>query len=855
MIFLSDYRPSPWIIQHVDLDFQIFEDHTQVQSQLKITSSNPQDSLVLNAEDMEVKSVSINGASIDFVHQDDLLTLSNLPSAPFILSITNHIDPSKNTALEGLYISNGMYCTQCEAEGFRRITPFLDRPDMLCTWRVRVEADVQSCPVLLSNGNLIESGHTENNRHFTLWVDSTPKGAHLFALVAGDFQYIQDYFTTRSNKIVDLRIYVRAQDIASCDFAMQSLKHAMKWDEDRYGREYQYDRFNIVAVSDFNMGGMENTSLNIFNTACILALPETTTDAGYYQIEATVSHEYFHNWSGNRVGCRDWFQISLKEGFTVFREQHFCGDMSLQSEQRILDIKRLRTFQFPEDSSGNAHAVQPDAYQTIDNFYTLTVYEKGAELIRMMYILLGADTFRAACDVYFDRYDGKAVTCDDFVACMAEIGKIDLTHFKQWYKQIGTPIVESTGFYDAAAQRYTLTLTQKPPVNKPDNAPLYIPIKTALFAADGTILCPEQTLILDQATQDYMFENIPQAPTLSLLRNFSAPVILKDHLTLSDYLILLQHDNDGFNQWEMGQKIMTSCIDNLLKNPDAVLDAQVINAVQALLKKAITKDSDCALIALSLTPPDYATLEQNYSPVNPAALDSARRSFMHQIATACEADLGSLYHHLDSQKQPLYNATQKAYRALKNCVLGYLSTLNKADIVKIAYTQYQTAQNMTDRMGAFSALSRYQGTERAAILDDLYNRFKHDDLVIDKWFNIQAASPVETIFEDLKRLESHPDFNIKNPNRCRSLYSAFGMLNPVAFHDPDGRGYDFLTQAVLKIDPLNPQMAARIITPLTYWQRMNATHQAMMKDQLQKILSTPNLSKNIQEIVGNALKP
>jgi aminopeptidase N len=719
---------------------------------------------------------------------------------------------------------------------------------------VRIEADAKLYPVLLSNGNLQEEGGLPDGRHFRVWHDPFPKPCYLFALVAGDLQRVADTFTTMSGRKVDLHIYVRAGDEKQCDHAMESLKKSMKWDEEVYGREYQLDLFNIVAVSDFNMGAMENTSLNIFNTALVLAHQETATDSDFMSVEGVIGHEYFHNWTGNRVTCRDWFQLSLKEGFTVFRDQEFSSDLNSRAVQRIDDVNGLRRLQFPEDGSPLAHSVQPDQFIEISNFYTKTIYEKGAELIRMQHTLLGAETFRKATDLYFDRYDGHAVTCDDFVQCMADASGRDLSQFFRWYKQAGTPTVQFSGAYDAAKQSYTLTFKQSQPdtPEQTNKQPLHIPVAVGLLDEAGKEVLPTQVLEVTSREQSFTFVDLPGKPVPSLLRGFSAPVKLETDLSDDDLRLLQVHDTDGFNKWEAGQTLALRTIERVMKNPDADI-SQYVADVGALIAQGLEGKGDKALLARALTLPMIGVIGQHQAVIDPAAIDAARTAIVHQIKRAHKDALAALY---DANGNPgSFSITPEAMgrRALQAAVLEILTSTNGTGCAARAKAHYDAADNMTDRVTALASLSDSSQPQRAEVLADFYNRFKNYPLVVDKWFSLQAIANRNQIFDDLAALRSHPDFNLKNPNRVRSLYSAFAINNPVKFHDPSGKGYAFLRDAIIELNAINPQIAARMVTPLREWKRYTPALQAHMKAALEAVLATPNLSGDVFEIVSKSL--
>ncbi|HEY3301167.1 MAG TPA: aminopeptidase N [Methylophilaceae bacterium] len=856
-IYLKDYTPAPYNVSNIELDFQLFEEKTIVTATAQYAKNPASNSfdLVLNGDAQSITTVLIDGKPFDgYTLDDDKMTITNA-GEKFTLSITTEIDPAANTALEGLYKSQGNYCTQCEAEGFRRITFYQDRPDVLSIFSVRIEADKTNYPVLLSNGNLVTSGDLDNNRHFTQWHDPFPKPSYLFALVAGKLVRVEDSFTTMSGRKVDLHIYVRPGDESQCDHAMQSLKKAMRWDEEKYGREYALNLFNIVAVSDFNMGAMENTSLNIFNTALVLAHQETATDNDFLSVEAVIAHEYFHNWTGNRVTCRDWFQLSLKEGFTVFRDQSFSSDLNSAAVQRIDDVDTLRRLQFAEDASPLAHAVQPDSFIEISNFYTKTIYDKGAELIRMQHTLLGVETFRKATDLYFDRNDGKAVTCDDFVQCMAEASGRDMSQFFLWYKQAGTPTLDMRADYDAAQQRYSLTFTQAQPdtPEQTDKKPLHIPIAVGLLDEQGREIKPTQILEMTARTQTFSFDNIQSRPVPSVLRGFSAPVKLNTELSDDDLRLLQVHDTDGFNKWEAGQTLALRNIERVMANPEADI-TQFIADIGVLITQGMAENSDKALLARALSLPSIAVISQHQTVVDPAAIDRARTHLLTSIKRAHKDALAELYD--ANANTGTFSITPQAMgrRALQNTVLELLTASNGTGCAARGKAHYLAADNMTDRVAALASLSDSTKPERSEVFADFYQRFKTYQLVVDKWFSLQAIANRDEIFEDFAQLRQHAEFNIKNPNRVRSLYTSFAINNPVKFHHPSGQGYALLRDVIIELNSINSQMAARLVTPLREWKRYTPTLQAQMQAALQAILDTPNLSNDVFEVVSKSLK-
>lgn len=858
-IYLKDYKAPDYLVEKVDLTFQIQDGVTTVTSKaIYKRNGDGQEPLILDGEHMELVSVKMDGKDTPYDKTDATLVIQN-PSANFALEIVTKFDPAKNTALEGLYKSGDMYCTQCEAQGFRRITYFQDRPDVMTVFTTRIEADKKYFPVLLSNGNLIKEGDLGEGRHFAEWHDPFPKPCYLFALVAGDLKYIQDFFTTQSGRKVDLRIYAREGDQEQCHYAMESLIRSMKWDEDTYGREYQLDKFNIVAVSDFNMGAMENTSLNIFNTALVLAHPETATDTDFYRVEGVVAHEYFHNWTGNRVTCRDWFQLSLKEGLTVFRDQEFSADTNSRAAQRIDDVEGLRSMQYPEDGGPLAHPVRPDSYIEINNFYTTTVYEKGAEVVRMQATLLGPKLYRKATDLYFGRFDGKAVTCDDFVKCMEDVSRQDLSQFKLWYSQAGTPEVTATSHYDKANQKFTLSLSQHIPdtPNQTNKKPHHIPVAFGLLNENGDDLIGTQILHLKDKQQNFIFENIGSKPVPSILRNFSAPVRLTTDLSEDDLRFLMVADSDGFNRWESAQtltmRMICRMLDQIEGGHNAVTDRAYLETVSTLLNQALEDKEDKALLSRMLSLPDHSIISQERSVVYPEYIHAVLTRIKYDILTECSGKLGMLYKKLNEPKPFKPDAVSMAERALKAVVMDIFTCDGGQLPSALCKKHYFEANNMTDRMMAISGLIDTDMPERAEVLADFYKRFKDYPLVMDKWFAVQARAIRPQTLDDIRLLADHPDFTLKNPNRVRSLYATFAMRNPVIFHAKNGAGYELFGEVILNLDKINPQIASRLLTALRDWKRYDLDRQTKMRAVLEKIVGTKDLSPNVYEIANKTL--
>ena len=886
-IQLKDYRPPEYRIERTELHFDLRGDKTRVTSKLTL-HRNPDaethaQSLTLNGQDMALVSVAIDGRKLDsdeYRLDDESLTLLSVPDT-FELTTVGDIDPEHNTSLEGLYKSRTMYCTQCEAEGFRKITWYLDRPDVMSEFFTTIEADKAQFPVLLSNGNLIEEGDVGNDRHsdrhFATWHDPHKKPAYLFALVAGNLEHIEDHFTTQSGRQVTLRIFVEEKDLDKCDHAMTSLKHAMRWDEETYGREYDLDIFMIVAVDDFNMGAMENKGLNIFNTACVLAKPETTTDAGFQRVEGVVAHEYFHNWSGNRVTCRDWFQLSLKEGFTVYRDATFSADMGSPTVKRVEDVSLLRTLQFAEDAGPMAHPVRPDSYIEISNFYTLTVYEKGNEVVRMLANLLGPEEFRKGTDLYFERHDGQAVTTEDFVAAMEVVSGRDLTPFKRWYSQAGTPVLTVTDHWDEDAGEYHLTIAQScpPTPESQSKQPFHIPVAMGLLGSAGALPLhrkgqapdPETgdnthtVLELTEPEQTFVFERLPEKPVPSLLRNFSAPVKLRYDYSRDDLVRLMSGDDDGFCRWDASQQLAIQVIQDVMQAYEqgddiatASVDERLVDAYRSLLQDT---SLDKAMVALMLTLPSEAYLAEQSDTIQVEAIHHSRAAVKRVVAQALKDDLRAIYEAYDHRKPYRPTAEDIAERSLKNVALSYLMTLSEPELLEACEQQYRYANNMTDTMAALSELvnSEAKGADsvREKALSEFYDYWKAEPLVVDQWLRVQATSHHPKALETVLELQKHPAFEANNPNKIRALVGAFSNANPVNFHRADGEGYRFLADQILRLNKVNPQIAARLLTPFTRWRRYPESLQALMKQALERIKAEPALSKDVYEVVSKTL--
>ncbi|MHB8346994.1 MAG: aminopeptidase N [Acidiferrobacterales bacterium] len=872
-VYLKDYRPPDYRIEKVHLDFSLGEESTLVRSRLEVVGSDnsPGQPLVLDGRELDLKSVVLDGRRLNH-HVDYLLDTEHLtiPRAPgqFTLEIETEIHPHINTTLTGLYVSGGNFCTQCEAEGFRKITYFLDRPDVMARYTTTIVADKARYPVLLSNGNPAEHVDLGDGRHRATWVDPYPKPSYLFALVAGDLACIEDRFVTRSSRTVQLRMYVQHHNADKCGHAMASLRKAMQWDEQVFGREYDLDIYQIVAVDDFNMGAMENKGLNVFNSVYVLARPDTATDADYQAIERVIAHEYFHNWSGNRVTCRDWFQLSLKEGFTVYRDQEFGADATSRGVARVQDVNVLRTHQFREDAGPMAHAVRPESYVEINNFYTATVYNKGAEVVRMLRELIGMDGFRRGTDLYFERYDGQAVTTDDFVKAMEDANGINLSQFRLWYSQAGTPQLHIGRAHDARSGTYILHVRQScpPTPGQPHKQPFHMPLAIALLDDDGQELpmrlmgehsgvIGTRVLQLRQEEETFVFVGMPKEPVPSLLRGFSAPVRLQFELSDSERCFLLGCDGDSFSRWEAGQQLAGEIILDLaaqsLKHTPQLLNAQFVEAFRTTLR---SDHLDKAMIAQALILPSETYLADFMDPIDPQALHDARVSVLRSLAQTLRDDLLSVYR--DNVGQGDYGVDPESVgrRSLKNLCLSYLMELDDAETRQLCVDQFRRADNMTDVMAALRALVGTDCDERREALVAFHEKWRDEPLVMDKWFALQATSRLPGTLAEVKALTRHPAFNLKNPNRVRALIGSFCAGNPARFHDRSGAGYAFLADQVLRIDRLNPQLAARLVGALSLWRKYEARRQALMKRQLEHILADAGLSRDVQEIVSKSLE-
>ena len=872
-IRLKDYLPPAWLVETVHLDVSLHPSETRVRAKLAF-KPNPESAsapLVLDGDGLSLMSLKLDGAPLpaaNFVASPNQLTIPQPPSGPFTLEIETLVDPSANTQLSGLYRSSDTYCTQCEAEGFRRITYFPDRPDVMAVYTTRIEADRQEAPVLLANGNLVDSGALDNGRHYAVWHDPHPKPSYLFAMVGGDLACVEDSFRTMSGRDVTLRIYVEHGKQDRCAYAMDSLKRSMRWDEEAFGREYDLDIFMIVAVSDFNMGAMENKGLNVFNDKYVLASAETATDADFAHIEAVIAHEYFHNWTGNRITCRDWFQLCLKEGLTVFRDQEFSSDMRSRPVKRISDVRNLRAAQFIEDSGPLAHPVRPEAYKEINNFYTTTIYEKGAEVVRMVHTLLGPEKFRAGMDLYFQRHDGEAATVEQFIQCFADVTGRDIAQFMLWYSQAGTPRVTVSTHHDAAAGTYALSLKQAvpPTPNQPTKSPMVIPLVTGLIGPDGRDLplvlsdggvVRRGVLVLHEAEWTFTFTGITERPVLSINRGFSAPIELVTDLSTDDLAFLAAHDSDPFNRWQALQTIsMRLLIENVAsiragKAPRS--DDKLMVALAALLENPALEP---AFVALALVPPGEGDIAREIgSDIDPDAIFQARTALRREIGTRLGAALSTLYERLTVPGGYTPDATSAGRRALRNVALDLMAAGGDASAITWAARQYDAADNMTDRMAALATLALHGGPEGERALADFYSRFEGYALVIDKWFSLQATIPQADTLDKVRALTKHAAFSFGNPNRVRALIGAFAMSNVTQFNRADGAGYDFLAETLLALDPKNPQVAARMATAFRTWRTLEEGRRGKAEAALKRIKEGGELSRDLADIVERALAP
>ena len=869
-IYLKDYQPPHFVIEETHLRFDLFEDYAQVDSRLVMRRNRQQHEnyegpLVLVGKQLELLAITIDGSRLsddEYVLEGEFLTIHKV-SDSFELEISTRNEPQNNTELEGLYKSGGMFCTQCEAEGFRRITFYLDRPDVMSIFTTEVIAEKSKYPILLSNGNAIATSELEEGRHSVSWHDPHRKPCYLFALVAGDLMVKEDSFTTMSGRNVELKIFVEPQNIDKTDYAMDALKRSMTWDEEKYGREYDLDIFMIVAVDDFNMGAMENKGLNIFNSSCVLANPQTATDASYLRIEAIVAHEYFHNWSGNRVTCRDWFQLSLKEGFTVYRDSQFTADMNSAAVKRIEDAAIMRTVQFAEDAGPMAHPVQPDSFIEIANFYTVTIYEKGSEVVGMINKLVGDKGFRKGSDLYFERHDGQAVTINEFVSAMEDANNISLTQFKRWYKSAGTPVVDVESYYDVGAKTYTLTFKQS------CDEPFLIPIELGLIGQNGEELKAElaQGLInkrgaykqgifqLTEKEQVLVFADIKEEPVPSLLRDFSAPVKLNYDYSRDQLMFLMQHDTDGFNRWDAGQNLALDVIyqimQQLAEGDEPTVDARLITAYRTVLKR---DDIDYSMLAKMLLLPSVSYIAETQDVIDIQAISQARSHVQSVLAEALAKDLAALYQRLNVEQEYLPEPEQMAQRGLKNAALSYLLKTDHKKYCDLAMEQFEKSDNMTDSMAALASLVNSEHKSQAEVaLTSFYKKWQAEPLVVNQWLAVQAGSAEYGTVENINKLLEHEAFDIKNPNKVRSVIGAFAGQSLTNFHALDGSGYQLVADKIILLNRLNPQIASRLVAPLSKWRRYVDCQGQQMKQQLQRIMSEENLSKDVYEVVSKSL--
>ncbi|MCH9644600.1 MAG: aminopeptidase N [Gammaproteobacteria bacterium] len=871
-IYLNAYAVPDFFIKQTHLNFDLQDDVTTVKSILDMQrnpeAKNQQAPLVLHGEALTLLKVILDGETLsenEYQLEPTCLTIPELPPS-FTLEIVVEIKPQNNKSLMGLYRSRNNYCTQCEAEGFRRITYYLDRPDVLSYFTVTIEADKTQYPYLLSNGNLVDSKDLSGNRHWVKWQDPSLKPCYLFALVAGDFDLLEDQYQTMSGREVALQLFVEKGFAAQGHYALESLKRAMQWDEQTWGREYELDVYMIVAVSDFNMGAMENKGLNIFNTKYVLAKPQTATDSDYVDIEAVIGHEYFHNWSGNRVTCRDWFQITLKEGLTVFRDQCFTSDMTSEAVSRLDVVNIVRNRQFKEDAGPMSHPIRPESYIEINNFYTLTVYRKGAEVIRMVQTLLTKPVFRKALDLYFERYDGQAVTTDDFLSVMEQQSGKDLRQFRHWYSQSGTPLLAIGGIYDATAQTFTLTVKQscQDTPGQKNKKPFYLPLVVGLMSSKGEPIAMQlqdeqeaqtdsKILIINEEMHEFVFTNVSEKPIPSLLRNFSAPVKVKYDYSKEDLAKLWQYDKDAFVRWDAGQSLMVTIIiemaQGLQEGWPLKMDSLLVNSFKQLLTEG-PDDLDFRSRLLML--PEDSYVHQNMESVDIHRVHQVKKFIKKSLGSLLTQQLLQCYEKNNVNVDYVYDAVNMGQRNLKNLCLLYLVESGQEAYLKLAYQQFESTENMTDMMGALCALNHQDCVEREKALSEFYDRWHKEPLVVNKWLRLQASATVPNTSQAVVALLEHQAFDINNPNNVYALLCTFSE-NHIHFHETTGMNYQFIADQVLKIQSKNPQVAARLLQPLTYWRNFLDSQAVLMKDQLKRIASHKNLSTDIYEIVNKSL--
>ena len=868
-IQLKDYSPSNYLIEQVQLDVRLSQQRTHVTSKMQLVPGPDSDgtdtTLRLDGEALELLGLKIDGEQLTagaYDVDEKSLTITQAPTGPFTLTIETVCDPSANTALSGLYRSNNIYCTQCEAEGFRRITYYLDRPDVLAKFTTRIEAKRSEAPVLLSNGNLVESGVVDGTeRHFAVWEDPFPKPSYLFALVGGDLACVKDTFTTKSGRSVELAIYVEPGKEDRCEWAMTSLKESMRWDEERFGCEYDLDIFMIVAVSDFNMGAMENKGLNIFNDKYILARPDTATDQDYANIEAIIAHEYFHNWTGNRITCRDWFQLCLKEGLTVFRDQEFSSDLRSRPVKRISDVQQLRAHQFPEDAGPLSHPVRPNSYIEINNFYTATVYEKGAELCRMLQTLLGEDKFRAAMDLYLNRHDGDAATVDDFIKCMEDASGRDLSQFFLWYEQAGTPELAVAGTYDSDNQRYELKISQAtgPTPGQASKKPFHIPLRLGLMSRSGTdvVLPNSETGLLEltKAEQTFTFEGISEAPVLSINRGFSAPVKITSNVSSDDLLFLLANDSDPFNRWEAGQTCMKTWMERLVVQAKAGQSLDGNTELTEALRKVVNDDTleDAFKIKLLSLPGESGIANHIGRNIDPGAIHVAYQHAKRSLGKSLEHELEAIYQERSEEVAYSPDAESAGRRALRNGALDYLVHGAPSKGIDLAARQAESSSSLNDTMAALLSLAPAGGTACKQALDAFYDKHKTDHLLVDKWLMLNALSTQDSAIEDIRALTKHAAFSLTRPNKVRSLIGAFSMMNPVKYNDPSGAGYALVAEIITKLDEINPQISARMSSCFKSWRMLEPVRREKAKSELERIAAHEPLSRDLGEMIARTL--
>jgi aminopeptidase N len=871
-IHRHDYRPPDYTVDSIDLSFELGEETTIVRSRLAMRAaydrSKGERPLILDGHRLVLRGLRLDGTPLApeaFRVSEETLVVPSVPAA-FILEVETELRPQDNTSLEGLYRSGGMFCTQCEAQGFRSITYYADRPDVLSIYTVTIIADHDHYPVLLSNGNPVERGELPNGRHFATWHDPFKKPSYLFALVAGDLACIEDSFTTCSGRAVSLRLYLQEVNRHKGEHALRSLKKAMQWDEETFGREYDLDCYMIVAVDDFNMGAMENKGLNVFNSRYVLATPETATDEDYQAIEEVIGHEYFHNWTGNRVTCRDWFQLSLKEGLTIYRDQEFSADMESRGVKRIADVRYLRTAQFAEDNGPLAHPVRPDSYMEINNFYTMTVYNKGAEVIRMLHTLLGAERFRQGMDLYFQRHDGQAVMIEDFVQAIADAGDKDLGQFRLWYSLAGTPHIEASGAFEAADGVFTLTVRQScpPTPGQAEKLPFHIPLAVGLLDRDGrelpVTLFGETTpgpvtrvLELHKAEEAFHFSGLEREPVPALLRGFSAPVKLDYPYSHAELVLLMAHETDPFCRWEAGQQLASQVILGLAADHRAGRELRPDRDFVAAYRATLTSgERDRAFLAEALTLPSEKYLAELMPVIDPEAIHIAHKFIIRTLANVLRDDFLATREACRGTRPYSVDDGRSGERRLANLCLAYLMSLEEQAIIDLCIQQYRSSDNMTDTMGALSPLASCTCPERGEVLEDFYLRWQGDRQVVDKWFSLRAMSDIPDVIDDVEALTGHPAFELTNPNRFRALVGAFGQNQP-HFHAPDGSGYRFLVDQLLRLIPLNPQVSARLLAPLTTWRRFEPGRRELMRRELMRIQAIPDLPLDVYEVVAKSL--